>query len=108
MSPEERYAALVKGFLRKPGVTREGKGFGATSLKLDGKIFALFSSRNEFVVKLPKRRVDELTASGDGQQFDPGHGRLMKEWLALRPNSSQDWTQLANEALTYVAQANSK
>jgi hypothetical protein len=102
LGPEERYAALVKSFLRKPGVTQEGKGFGSTSLKVGGKIFALFSSRGEFVVKLPRRRVDELIASGEGHQFDPGHGRLMKEWLALRPSSSQDWTRLANEALAYV------
>ena len=106
-TPKERYAALVKAFLRKPGVTLEGKGFGSTSLKVGGKIFALFSSRSEFVVKLPKRRVDELIASGDGHQFDPGHGRPMKEWLALRPTSTQDWMRLANEALTHVASAKS-
>lgn len=108
MSPEGRYAVVVKAFLRKPGVTQEGKGFGSTSLKVGGKIFALFSSRREFVVKLPKRRVDELIAAGAGHQFDPGHGRLMKEWLALGPSSSQDWTRLADEALRYVARAKSK
>lgn len=108
VNAEERYAALVKTFLRKPGVTQAGKGFGSTSLKVGGKIFALFSSRREFVVKLPRRRVDELIASGDGHQFDPGHGRLMKEWLALRPGSSLDWTRLANEALAYVAGTRSR
>ena len=105
---EDRYAALVKTFLRKPGVTQEGKGFGSTSLKVGGKIFALFSSRREFVVKLPRRRVDELIAAGKGHRFDPGHGRLMKEWLALAPRSSQDWSQLANEALAYVAATRSR
>ena len=103
MSPNDRYAALVKAFLRKPGVTQDGKGFGSSSLKVGGKIFALLSSRREFVVKLPRHRVDELISSGDGRQFDPGHGRLMKEWLALRPSSSLDWTRLANEALRFVA-----
>jgi hypothetical protein len=104
MSPEERYAVLVRAFLRKPGVTQDGKGFGSTSLKVKGKIFALFSSRGEFVVKLPRRRVDELIAAGKGHRFDPGHGRLMKEWFAVRSNSSEDWTRLAGEALTFVAE----
>jgi hypothetical protein len=103
MSPEERYALLVKAFLRKPGVTQDGKGFGSTALKVKGKIFALFSSRGEFVVKLPLRRVDELIAAGKGGRFDPGHGRLMKEWLAVRSNSPEDWMRLANEALTFVS-----
>jgi len=107
-SPKERYAALVKTFLRKPGVTQDGKGFGSTSLKVGGKIFALLSSRGEFVVKLPQRRVDDLIASGDGHRFDPGHGRQMKEWLALRPRSSHDWMRLANEALTFVAGTTSR
>lgn len=103
MSPEERYALLVKAFLRKPGVTQDGKGFGSTSLKVKGKIFALFSSRGEFVVKLPLRRVDELIAAGKGRRFDPGHGRLMKQWLEVRSNSPEDWIRLANEALTSVS-----
>jgi hypothetical protein len=108
VNAEARYALLVKTFLRKPGVTQEGKGFGSTSLKVDGRIFALLSSRNEFVVKLPKARVEALIAAGAGHRFDPGHGRVMKEWLALRPISAKDWTRLANEALAYVATAKSK
>ncbi len=103
MSPKDRYAALVTAFVRKRGVTQDGKGFGSTSLKVNGRIFALLSSRGEFVVKLPQRRVAELIASGDGHRFDPGHGRLMKEWLALRPGSSQDWMGLADEALAFVS-----
>ena len=99
---KDHYAALTKVFLRKTGVTQEGKGFGSTSLKVDGKIFALLSSRGEFVVKLPPRRVDELIAAGAGHRFDPGHGRLMKGWLALRPGASEGWTRLANEALAFV------
>jgi len=107
VNPKERYAAVVKAFVRKPGVTQDGKGFGSTSLKVGDRIFALLSSRGEFVVKLPTRRIDELIASGDGHRFDPGHGRLMKEWLALRPSSSLDWMRLANEALTFVSASSS-
>lgn len=81
----------------------EGKGFGSESLRIGGKIFALLSSKKEFVVKLPRARVETLTRSGIGHPFDPGKGRVMKEWLALAPNSTQDWTALAREAKTFVA-----
>ncbi|HKV30244.1 MAG TPA: hypothetical protein VJT14_04425 [Candidatus Dormibacteraeota bacterium] len=101
-TPDQRYALLVKAFLRKEGVTQEGRGFGSSSLRIGGSIFALFSSRGEFVVKLPRSRVEELIAAGDGHRFDPGHGRLMKEWLALRPTSSRDWASLAKEAMKFV------
>ena len=103
MTSEERYAELVRAFLGRPDVTQEGRGFGSSALKVRGSIFAMLSSRGDFVVKLPRRRVDELVASGDGDRFDPGHGRLMKEWLSLRPASSADWLQLAQQALEFVA-----
>jgi hypothetical protein len=51
-------------------------------LKVDGKIFAMHS-KGKFVAKLPKDRVDELVRAGKGEYFDPGHGRLMKEWVSL-------------------------
>lgn len=102
MTPDERYAELVRAFLGQEGVTQEGTGFGSSSLKVGGSIFALLSSQGRFVVKLPRQRVDELIASGDGDRFDPGHGRLMKEWLALRPSSSMDWGVLAREAKEFV------
>ncbi|HKA51162.1 MAG TPA: hypothetical protein VKK19_16385 [Candidatus Dormibacteraeota bacterium] len=102
MTPEERYTELVRGFTTQKGVTREGRGFGSSSLRVGGSIFALLSSRGQFVVKLPRRRVEELIASGEGDRFDPGHGRLMKEWLALRASSSLDWDQLAREAMDFV------
>src|SRR5207302_1925305 len=53
-SPEARYAHLTQTFLKRPGVTcGEGSGFGSGALKIGGKIFAMLSSRTEFVVKLP-------------------------------------------------------
>jgi hypothetical protein len=62
-------------------------------------MFASLSKRGEFIVKLPRSRVDALVETGDGVRFDPGHGRLMKEWLAVCPESPLAWESLANEAL---------
>jgi len=53
-------------------------------------------------MKLPKQRVALLVASAVGTPFDPGHGRLMKEWLALDQASNQSWVALAEEAMAFV------
>jgi hypothetical protein len=102
---EQRYAAVVEAFRSHPAVTvgPSGKGFGSSALQINNKIFAMLSSKGKFVVKLPKQRVDSLVASGRGERFDPGRGRLMKEWLALEPASDEDWLALAREAMEFVA-----
>jgi hypothetical protein len=101
-SNAERYTALVRAFAGRPGVAQEGTGFGSSALKVHGRIFAMLSSRDQFVVKLPRRRVDALIASGDGERYDAGRGRVMKEWLAVRPSSSLEWEAVASEALAFV------
>jgi hypothetical protein len=101
---EQRYAEIVEALRDDPGVTQgAGKGFGASALKVRGKIFAMLSSKGQFVVKLPRQRVDQLIASAGGERFDPGHGQIMKEWLALGPDSGEDWLALAREAMEFVA-----
>jgi hypothetical protein len=101
-SPKSRYARLVEQFMERPNVTQEGKGFGSNALKVDGRIFAMLTPRWEFVVKLPRQRVEELIESGDGLAFDAGKGRPMKEWLVVRPTASLTWSSLAEEALAFV------
>jgi hypothetical protein len=109
--PEALFARLVTRFGADPSVTvpSVGKGgkFGASALKVDNKIFAMLSN-GELVVKLPGQRVDELIAAGTGTRFDPGHGRLMKEWVAIAPGHSRRWAKLAEEARQFVAAAGSR
>jgi hypothetical protein len=99
---------LVTRFSADPSVTPPsvGKGgkFGASALKVDGKIFAMLSN-DELVVKLPRQRVEELVAAGTGGPFEPGHGRLMKEWVTIAPRFGRDWAGLAEEARQFVAAA---
>lgn len=98
---KQRFDQLAAGLLGDPGL-EQGTGFGsAPGLRTGGKIFAMLV-KGELVVKLPKDRVDELIAAGDGARFDPGHGRLMKEWASVPPTSSEDWERLAGEALRFV------
>jgi hypothetical protein len=104
MSAESKYAALVEAMSKRSGVTRvtEGKGFGSSGqLKVDGRIFAMLV-RGQLVLKLPRGRVDELIARGDGAHFDAGKGKPMREWFVLSPDSTQRWLPLAEEAFDFV------
>ena len=95
------FRTMADGFRKKPGVTVGGKGFGSSGLKVNGKLFAMISSRGQFVVKLPRKRAEEVVRSGKGEPFDPGHGRLMKEWVAF-DGLQCAWPDLAREAYEYV------
>ena len=95
------FAPVVEAFAKDRQVTRGGKGFGSTGLKVNGKLFAFVSSKGKFVAKLPRQRVDALVSAGRGERFDPGHGRLMKEWVAVGARGA-DWVDLAREAHRFV------
>jgi AcrR family transcriptional regulator len=102
-----RFEMLVAELAALDGVTIGGgrRGFGSDALQVDGRIFAMVS-RDRLVLKLPKSRVDELIASGDGGPFDAGKaaGRAMKEWVAFeRAPSAAKTRSLAGEALAFVS-----
>jgi hypothetical protein len=103
-SPEALFERLVQSLADDPGVDlpEPGGKFGASALKVGGKIFAMLSA-GQLVVKLPRQRVQELVTSGIGAPFDAGRGRVMKEWVAIAPDRSRDWGRLADEARLFVA-----
>ena len=108
MTPSDRWADLVETMLARSDATYgddqvQGarRAFGSTSLKASGKIFAMLV-KERLVVKLPRSRVDELVAAGAGERFDPGHGRIQKEWLSVYAEQPDDWLALAIEAETYA------
>jgi len=96
---DQRFAMVVSAFAddRQVSVPGSGKGFGSRALKVNGKIFAMMSSKGHFVVRLPEERVNALIAAGSGTRFDPGRGRLMKEWLVVTADQ-KSWVRLAREA----------
>ena len=102
---QARFAAVAEALATAPGVTHSNarsRLFGSKALKVHDKIFAMVSSSGHFVVKLPKARVDALVNSGAGGRFEASQGRPMKEWLQVDPQSSEDWLELAREALEFV------
>lgn len=105
ITPEERFASIAEALLGEADVTLGFSGqkrFGSSSLQVAGKIFAMLV-KDQFVVKVPRERVDALIASGSGERFDPGHGRLMKEWITINPTSVERWLPLAKEAMGFVS-----
>jgi len=99
--PGRRFEQLAARFVGDPTVS-EGTGFGSNpGLRVRGKIFAMLV-RDELVVKLPKARVDQLVASRAGARFDPGHGRLMKEWVTIPLADGSRWEDLVTDALAFV------
>jgi len=104
---ERLAAALSKDKRVDPPETAKAKGFGSKGLKVARKMFA-FHSKGRLVVKLPADRVEALVATGTGERFDPGHGRLMKEWLAISYDHIKLWPRLAREALDFADSSMSK
>lgn len=105
----ERWERLVERMLAAGEVTygnaaAEGakRGFGSTSLKTGGRMFAMLA-HERLVVKLPAKRVEELVAAGTGRRFDPGHGQLQREWLDVDGDDFETWLALATEAEAFVA-----
>jgi hypothetical protein len=104
-APIESFEVIAAALVQENGVTlgaKGKKGFGSSALQVGGHIFAMVSSRGEFVVKLPKPRVAGLVEGGVGHPFDPGYGRLMKEWFSLEPSATADRMALAREAMAFV------
>ena len=58
-----------------------GRMFGSTGLKVNGKVFAMFV-KEKFVAKFPRERVDQLVASGTGDElFFYEHGEYLSVHL---------------------------
>ncbi len=94
------FAPVAAAFANDPRVTRKRMFSSDNVLNVKGKIFAMLV-KGKFVAKLPKKRVDELVSDGTGEYFDPGHGRLMKEWVAVGAGRAR-WVALAKEAYRFV------
>jgi len=97
-SPE--FAPVVAAFAGDRSVGTKRMFSSSSVLTVKGKIFAMLV-KGRLVAKLPRERVDALVASGAGAPFDPGHGRVMKEWVTV-PAGGIPWVPLAQEAYRFV------
>ena len=69
----------------EPGI----EAFGHSALKVDGKIFAMTSSCDRFVLALRKSRVDTLFASVAGQNSKRARDGRMKALLKAGPKRAR-------------------
>lgn len=100
-TPQEIWKPIADEELKLRGVTG-GTGFGRSEgLRIEKKIYAMLVN-GELVVKLPKARVDELVDADVGTRFEPGTGRVMKEWLSVPPGAARRWKPLVREAKAFV------
>ena len=96
MTAEEFWTKVKVHHLKTSDVQKQGE-----SLKIRKKMFAMFSKGN-YVVKLPKERVEELINSGDGLPYDPGNGKIMKEWVIIPEEYGNKWIEYASEAKKFA------
>ena len=96
-----RFRQVTDYFSAIEGV-EPGRMFGSDGLKINRKVFSM-QVNDKLVVKLPSARIEKLLAENGVRQFDPGHGRLMKEWLEIEPTAKLDWLALAKESFHYVS-----
>lgn len=99
---DTRFAPVVAAFAGDTEVS-SGTMMSAFGLKVNGKIFAMVA-RGRLVAKLPRTRVDGMVEAGQGERFDPGHGRRMKEWISVTAEDVA-WVALAREAHHFVKTA---
>ncbi len=106
MSGTERHAGLFESLCEEyagvSGVTvpQGGSGFGSNAIKVNKSIFAMLVN-DQIVVKLSAGRVAQLISSGDGQTFDAGKGKPMKEWVGLTVDGDA-CRELVAEAMAFV------
>lgn len=97
----DQFELLAKQLSGEPGVSR-AKMFGADGLRVGAKFFATYF-RGDLVLKLPRDRVESLIESGEGEPFDPGMGRVMKEWVVVKQAPPDRWLELTSDARDFVA-----
>jgi TfoX/Sxy family transcriptional regulator of competence genes len=100
--PQDTFDRLTEQFRADPRV-QGGRMFGATALKLGGKVFAMLV-KGDLVVKLPASEAVDLVDAGVATFFDPGHGRPLRQWVAVPTTHAPRWRRLAEQAREHAAQ----
>ena len=79
---------------------RESKMFGMPCLKREnGKVVAGHWKDGGITVKLTDAVQRDAALADGAQPFDPGMGRVMKEWVLVPAAHSDDWLRLVEQAV---------
>ena len=97
------YDELTDDLLYDPAIGRATM-MGYPCVRLAGKFLASYDDRAGcLVVKLPRERVTELVAAGDGDPFAPA-GKVFREWVSIPATDRQLWQTLLAEAVEFARQ----
>lgn len=94
-------AVAARLVAENPGLS-QARMFASTGLRAESGKFAGFARGDDLVLKLPADRVAELLESGEGEIFDAGRGRPMKEWVVLHPADETELERYLLEAREFV------
>jgi hypothetical protein len=80
---------------------KQSKMFGMPCLKREnGKVVAGYWKDGGITVKLVDEAQREAALALPGAQlFDPGMGRVMREWVHVPATQSDDWERLVEQAV---------
>ena len=94
------YDELVEDVTARHPV-KPGQMFGMPCLKREnGKVVAGLWKDGGLTVKLTDEAAREAALALPGvQQFDPGMGRPMREWVLVPAGQSDRWTELVEQAI---------
>jgi hypothetical protein len=95
----DSYGEIKDHFSKDPDVTVLS-GRGAQGIKLGKKLIVMFL-KGDLLVKLPEKRVLEIIASGEGEPYDPGTGKPMKNWVLIPETQRDLWIGYSEEAKQY-------
>lgn len=100
--PSDFFHDVTVAALAQPGVAR-GTMMGFPCLRYRGAFFASCDHRTgDLIVKVSRRRVEELIDGGVGKPFAPA-GRTFREWVLIDERDEATWTTLIDEARRFVS-----
>jgi hypothetical protein len=95
-----RYDELVAAVTSRHPEVAPGQMFGMPCLKRGGKVVAGFWKDGGLTVKLTDTAAREQALELDGVGlFDPGMGRVMREWVLVPSAQADRWDELVEQAL---------
>ncbi|MGD9749595.1 MAG: hypothetical protein AB7W59_01225 [Acidimicrobiia bacterium] len=103
MTDDELFWDLIDELRDRDPRVQEGTLMGGRCARVSGEFLALVDFQGGgLVVKLPRGRVEELIADGEGRPFAPA-GRVFKEWVSVPSADRERWMELLVEGIAFVA-----
>lgn len=99
MTNDELFWDVAAELMREDTRVEEGTIMKGRCLRARGEFVALPDFKGSgLVVKLDRKRVEELLEAGVGESFAPA-GRVFKEWVSIPLQDRELWARLMRESV---------